>query len=99
MADSAPQSQTVRVREMRGGIVARLVGVLLVLFAVVSLVLNARGGAAGGYTPPTTPGDRAPVKVGDTAPDFALRDAQGNPVTLARYRGKPTILVFFRTFG
>jgi cytochrome oxidase Cu insertion factor (SCO1/SenC/PrrC family) len=51
------------------------------------------------YTPPTTPGDRAPLKVGETAPDFTLPNAKGELVSLKEFRGKPTIVLFFRTFG
>src|SRR5579862_3956348 len=35
------------------------------------------------------------VKVGQQAPDFTLQDLAGNPVTLASYRGKKTVLVDF----
>jgi peroxiredoxin Q/BCP len=36
------------------------------------------------------------LKVGDTAPDFTLRDEQGNPHTLSTHRGhSPVVLVFY----
>ena len=36
------------------------------------------------------------LEVGDTAPDFELRDQHGSPVTLSGFRGrKPVLLVFF----
>jgi peroxiredoxin len=36
------------------------------------------------------------LKIGDTAPDFALPTADGGTVRLADYRGKPLALVFIR---
>jgi mycoredoxin-dependent peroxiredoxin len=37
-----------------------------------------------------------PVKVGDQAPDFTLKDQQGNDVTLSSFRGdKNVVLVFY----
>ena len=76
-------------------------GVAMLLVGLVALLLvNMLGGGSDDhYTPPTTPGDRAPVKVGETAPDFTLPDASGNPISLKEYRGKPIILLFYRTFG
>ena len=75
------------------------IAVLLVGLVAALLVNMLGGGSDDHYTPPTTPGDRAPVKVGETAPDFTLPDASGNPVSLKEYRGKPIILLFYRTFG
>lgn len=36
------------------------------------------------------------LAVGTTAPDFTLPDEAGRPVTLAAFRGTPTLLVFYR---
>lgn len=36
-----------------------------------------------------------PLPVGQEAPDFALRDQDGNSVTLAALRGKNVVLVFY----
>ncbi len=36
-----------------------------------------------------------PLPVGQDAPDFTLRDQDGNPVTLAALRGKNVVLVFY----
>jgi mycoredoxin-dependent peroxiredoxin len=33
--------------------------------------------------------------VGDTAPDFTLKDQEGNDVTLSALRGKPVVVVFY----
>jgi len=35
------------------------------------------------------------VAVGDTAPDFTLKNAQGDEVTLSSFRGQPVVLVFY----
>ena len=49
-------------------------------------------------------GARVPVgetalRIGAPAPDFALTDSVGRPVTLADYRGKkPVVLVFYRGY-
>jgi len=36
-----------------------------------------------------------PLPVGEDAPDFALRDQDGNSVTLAALRGRNVVLVFY----
>jgi peroxiredoxin len=35
------------------------------------------------------------VAVGDVAPDFTLKDQNGNDVTLSELRGKPVVIVFY----
>lgn len=35
-----------------------------------------------------------PIKVGDKVPDFTLKDQEGNPVSLASFRGKKVLLSF-----
>jgi peroxiredoxin len=35
------------------------------------------------------------LPVGTTAPDFTLPDAQGRPVSLSDFRGRPVVLVFY----
>lgn len=40
------------------------------------------------------------LKVGEMAPDFTLPDEQGNPVSLATYRGRsPVVLIFYPCDG
>ncbi len=39
--------------------------------------------------------ESTPLPVGTQAPEFALPDANGNPVRLSDYRGKPLVLVFY----
>jgi peroxiredoxin (alkyl hydroperoxide reductase subunit C) len=36
-----------------------------------------------------------PLKVGDTAPEFSLRDANRNAVTLADYKGQKHVVLAF----
>jgi cytochrome oxidase Cu insertion factor (SCO1/SenC/PrrC family) len=39
------------------------------------------------------------IKVGQTAPDFSLENADGNVITLSDFRGKKTVvLVFYRGY-
>ncbi len=78
---------------------SRLAGAALLVGLVGVLLVHYFGADDASYSPPTTPGDRAPVRVGERAPDFTLTDAQGNPVTLSKYRGQPVVLIFYRTFG
>jgi len=42
--------------------------------------------------------ERGLVKVGSLAPNFELWDVDGNPVTLAQYRGKVVLLNFWATW-
>jgi thioredoxin-dependent peroxiredoxin len=37
----------------------------------------------------------APLKIGDRAPDFTLPSQEGKPVSLADYRGKQAVVLFF----
>lgn len=39
--------------------------------------------------------ESAGLPVGTTAPDFTLPDANGRPVSLADFRGRPVVLVFY----
>jgi len=39
-----------------------------------------------------------PVKVGDQAPDFTLKDQHGNDVTLSSFRGEKNVVVVFYPF-
>ncbi len=74
-------------------------GAALLITVAAFVLLRPLLGGNDGYAPPTTLGDRAPLRVGEAAPDFTLPNAAGEPVSLHEYRGKPTIFVFFRTFG
>ena len=37
-----------------------------------------------------------PVNVGQTAPDFELKDVDGNEVSLSDFRGAHVVVVFYR---
>ena len=39
------------------------------------------------------------IKVGDTAPDFALRDQTGKEVKLSDFRGKKNVVLAFYVFA
>ncbi len=68
---------------------------VFLLFSGGSCARPARLGPKDGAGLPARDLDR--VKVGDTAPDFTLEDADGRPVTLSDFRGKKlVILVFYR---
>jgi peroxiredoxin len=41
------------------------------------------------------PAENKGLPVGSEAPDFSLPDANGRPVTLSDFRGKPVVLVFY----
>jgi thiol-disulfide isomerase/thioredoxin len=40
----------------------------------------------------------APLRAGQTAPPFALKNLDGKPLRLDQYRGKPTYIDFFATW-
>jgi len=84
---------------MTSGIMSRRTAIFGVFGALAASSLAACAGQDDHYSPPTTRGDRAAVRVGERGPDFTLPDAAGQPVALHDFRGKPTIVVFFRTFG
>ena len=39
------------------------------------------------------------IKVGSTAPDFTLKDQNGNDVSLASFRGKKSVVLAFYIFA
>ena len=39
------------------------------------------------------------IKVGDVAPDFTLKDQNGNDVSLAGFRGKKSVVLAFYVFA
>ena len=43
--------------------------------------------------------DTTKLRPGDTAPDFTLPDADGNPVAFADYRGRSVIVYFYPAAG
>ena len=74
-----------------------LPGLGLALAAALSVACDAEApelGPADGVELP--PFDTGRVAVGDTAPDFTLRDRHGEPATLSELRGRRIVLVFYR---
>lgn len=52
-----------------------------------------------GRVPAVETDDRKPVAVGEMAPEFTLKDTDGNEVSLSAVRAKsPTVLVFYRGY-
>jgi cytochrome c-type biogenesis protein len=49
-------------------------------------------------TPPSLPPTRGAVQIGKPAPAFALKDLDGNPVSLADLKGKPVLVTFWATW-
>lgn len=75
----------------------------IVLLSVAMVVLPSHAARLG--TPPVLSQSpaatvrKAPVAVGDMAPDFTLEDQNKNKVTLSDARGKgPVVLVFYRGY-
>jgi len=70
--------------------------VLALLFVLLSLwTLHAQLGPKDGANLSAT--DLKRVKVGDSAPDFALENVDGKKISLSDFRGKQSIiLVFYR---
>jgi len=64
------------------------VAVSLLLFATACGVSRESGGGR-------KAAERAAVQVGDKAPNFALPAAAGEKVSLAQYRGKKPVLLYF----
>lgn len=74
-------------------------------FALLSLGVVVVGGllAAGGYaavalTPVAANELAAQESVGSAAPDFVLNSLTGEPVSLAQFKGKPTVINFWATW-
>lgn len=68
--------------------------------SVLALILR----SASQHSPPAKPiTDIAPIdsskaRVGSLAPDFALRDIDGNVVRLSQFRGRAVVLTFFASW-
>ncbi len=63
-----------------------------VLLLATGLTLSAK---AQTKTPPPEP----KIKVGDTAPDFTLRDQNGKQVSLHDFKGKKNVALAFYVFA
>lgn len=68
----------------------------LLKVAVIAVVLAASAGFVATQTPRADAAAyAAPAKVGDTAPDFALKDLDGKDVKLADFKNKIVVLEWF----
>ena len=79
----------------------------ITIFAVLTLILVACGGSDEPQQPaaPPAPAVQEPAPnvpvgtdIGERAPDFTLKDLQGNAISLADYRGRPVLLNFMHTW-
>lgn len=61
----------------------------------LALVPLATANAQEKNEPPPAPA----VRVGDVAPDFTLRDQNGNQVTLSDFRGEKKVILAFYVFA
>ena len=64
-------------------------------FLVAALLLVAISATAADQT--STPDPK--IKVGDTAPDFTLRDQNGKEVKLSDFHGKKNVVLAFYVFA
>jgi cytochrome oxidase Cu insertion factor (SCO1/SenC/PrrC family) len=64
---------------------------------LISALLLSWGIAAAAADQPSTPDPK--VKVGDTAPDFTMRDQNGKEVKLSDFRGKKNVVLAFYVFA
>jgi cytochrome oxidase Cu insertion factor (SCO1/SenC/PrrC family) len=73
--------------------------VIVFLFAFIAMGAPAYAQLGPKDTGTFKPTELDRVKVGDTAPDFTLEDADGNQISLSDYRGKKSVvLVFYRGY-
>src|SRR4029453_1751300 len=68
---------------------------LVGVFALGAIVLAARGRATGAASPKTFEG--AVMPEGLQAPDFRLRNQDGDPVSMRSLRGQPVVVTFLYT--
>jgi cytochrome oxidase Cu insertion factor (SCO1/SenC/PrrC family) len=64
-------------------------------FLASALFFAMTSSAVGQNSPPPDP----KIKVGDTAPDFSLRDQNGKEVKLSDFRGKKDVVLAFYVFA
>src|SRR6185295_16952465 len=59
------------------------------------LVVAAAAGTNGGYANGATGSAFSALQVGDPVPDFTLPDLDGTPVSLAQFRDRTTLVLFW----
>jgi protein SCO1/2 len=78
-----------------------LVTALAFAALVVGFVTHDDGGdsdaTASGVTAAGSPFEGARIPAGVRAPDFDLKDEQGDPITMRQFRGKPVVVTFLYT--
>ena len=66
---------------------------------LMSVLLLGTLAASIGVSAQNTPPPDPKIKVGDTAPDFTLRDQSGNQVKLSDFHGKKDVVLAFYIFA
>ena len=69
----------------------------LATFLIPALFVASASFAASAADQPSTPDPK--IKVGDTAPDFSLKDQTGKEVKLSDFRGKKNVVLAFYVFA
>jgi cytochrome oxidase Cu insertion factor (SCO1/SenC/PrrC family) len=70
-----------------------------ILAAALALSLASAAALAQAPQEPPPPPPPPRIKVGDMAPDFTLRDQNGQEVSLASFRGKKNVVLAFYVFA
>jgi protein SCO1 len=71
--------------------------VLVAVFGLGAVVIAARSGGDSDVSGASSEFEGALMPEGVRAPDFALRDEYGHPVSMRAFRGKPVIVTFLYT--
>jgi cytochrome oxidase Cu insertion factor (SCO1/SenC/PrrC family) len=61
---------------------------------IVATIFTFIAAACGRYEAPPSDGREGPINLGKSAPAFTLESAEGEPVSLSDYAGKPVLLYF-----
>lgn len=69
------------------------------ILAALLLSLAVSATAQQKEAPKEAPPPAPKIKVGDVAPDFTLKDQNGNDVSLASFRGKKSVVLAFYVFA
>lgn len=80
-------------------------GILVALASVTLATMHAACGGGGsrepaprGESPPQQETSRM-IAIGDTAPDFTLKDQHKQPVTLSQFRGQKKVVLAFYVYA
>ena len=76
---------------------ARRIAIFALIFATLRVSAFAQLGPKDGAD--LAPTDLNRIKIGQSAPDFTLEDAEGKAITLSSFQGqKSVVLVFYRGY-